>query len=260
MNKTILFDRERVINQGSDDSMQSKSELIAIAYDDPALALQAQDLANQWNLPLNNEASEQLLLTKNGLMLKFGSFLPLHCDFNIRTWQKRRDAGKQQGLIRACKPTKGMKIIDATAGWGRDAALLASFGAEVLMLERQNFMAALLHDALQRRDERSQEVMNLTLKQVNAIIYLDQLRKAECPDLIYLDPMHPIRQKNALVKKDLQVLQQLIGVDNDALTLLELALKKAKHKVVVKWPQQMTALIPPTQSISGKTVRFDLYI
>jgi len=79
------------------------------------------------------------------------------------------------------------------------------------------------------------------------------------PDVIYIDPMHPNRQKAALVKKDLQVLQQLIGADEDVLALIHLATTRALQKVVVKWPQQLPALLKPCTSITGKTVRFDIY-
>src|SRR5205085_421253 len=115
-------------------------------------------------------------------------------------WQKRRDAGKQQGLVRACKPKCGMRIIDATAGWGRDAAVLASFGAEVIMLERHPVMAALLSDALaSSKSEFPKKGLNLRLHTLDAFAYLQALSLTDCPDIIYMDPMHPTRVKSALV-------------------------------------------------------------
>ena len=71
--------------------------------------------------------------------------------------------------------------------------------------------------------------------------------------------MHPTRQKSALVKKDMQALQQLLGADDDVCALLALAIKRAKHRVVVKWPQRLPALLDPDLSVPGKTVRFDIY-
>lgn len=235
------------------------NEELAIGYTVETLLEKAQALATQLGLVLNNQAKRQLLVTEERLLLKIENFTPLYADFNSATWQHRRDAGKKQGLVRACKPVPGMKIIDATAGWGRDAAILASFGAEVRMLERQPFMAALLADALLQQDERSKEKLKLSLCHTDALNYLEQLPVQEYPDLIYIDPMHPQRQKSALVKKELQALQQLVGADEDALTLLTLAKNKAK-KVVLKWPQQLPALLTPTFSIEGKTVRFDMYL
>ena len=233
---------------------------LTIGYAGEELLERAQALATRLHLPVDNAAKAQLLVTTDKLLLKIHPFLPLHADFSSEFWQKRRDAGKKQGLIRACKPKPGLRIIDATAGWGRDAAILASFGADVLMLERSPIMAALLDDALQQRDSNSNSALKLRLVNQDAILYLNSLAAEEYPDVIYIDPMHPSRQKAALVKKDLQVLQQMIGADEDALTLINVARKRAIQKVVVKWPQQLPALSEPSASINGKTVRFDLYV
>lgn len=233
-------------------------EALALAYEEASLLGRAEELAEQLSLPINNQAKQQLLITPDKLVLKLAGFSPLYADFSSKTWQPRRDAGKKQGLVRACKPVPGMKIIDATAGWGRDAAVLASFGAEVLMLERQPFMAVLLADALIHQDEHSKQRLKLAVKNRDALSYLQELVPEEFPDLIYIDPMHPQRQKSALVKKDMQALQQLIGADDDALKLLELACQRAK-RVVLKWPQHLETLGTPSQQIAGKTVRFDIY-
>ncbi|MBA2657084.1 MAG: class I SAM-dependent methyltransferase [Tatlockia sp.] len=233
-------------------------ELLAIGYEHEELFEQALKLAQSLSLPINNEASEKLELTTDKLVLKLANFSPLYCDFSSKTWQKRRDAGKKQGLVRACKPTAGLRILDATAGWGRDAAILASFGAEVLMLERSPIIAALLYDGLERQDEQSKKNLKLKLLQIDTISYLNSLRSDNFPDLIYLDPMHPVRQKSALVKKEMQALQRLLGSDEDAKNLLETAMTKTK-KVVLKWPQGLPSLSTPDLSIEGKVIRFDIW-
>lgn len=153
---------------------------------------------------------------------------------------------------------RGLKLLDATAGWGRDAAVLASFGTEVTMLERHPVMAALLADAVTR--SRAQEVspLPLSLHVGNTLSYLEQLPPDRYPDVIYIDPMHPERSKAALVK-DMQALQQMIGADEDAAQLIHMAVKRVKQRVVVKWPQKTKALLPANASIEGKTVRFDIY-
>jgi len=78
--------------------------------------------------------------------------------------------------------------------------------------------------------------------------------------VIYLDPMHPARNKRAKVKKDLYALQALLGPDDDALSLLEIAQTRTRRRVVVKWPARLSALLKPDYAISGKTVRFDVYL
>ncbi len=236
-------------------------ESLSVAYENALDLAKAERLAQQLQLPINNQASRKLLIKTERLVLQIEPFSAMHADFSSLFIQKCRAAGKKQALIQACKPTLGMKVIDATAGWGKDAAMLASFGAEVLMLERQPFMAVLLADALELREQESRKSpLNLKVQATDACIYLQALTPAEYPDLIYIDPMHPERQKSALVKKNMQVLQQLIGPDEDPLELLKLALTRVKKKVVVKWPKSLAPLLPANASIKGKTVRFDIYL
>ncbi len=230
-----------------------------VGYEREELRIQAEILAERLNYLLDKEASSCLFVTQERLALKIANFSLLYADFTSASWSKRKAEGKKQGLIRACKPAPGIKIIDATAGWGRDAAILASFGAEVLMLERHPVMAILLADALSHRDVIDMQKMQLSLKETDAYSYLNNLDQEEYPDIIYIDPMHPERHKSALVKKDMQVLQQMIGADEDALALIQVAITRVKQRVVVKWPQKTKSLLPAAFSIEGKTVRFDIY-
>jgi 16S rRNA (guanine1516-N2)-methyltransferase len=230
-----------------------------IGYENDSLRERAQFLAHALNFKLDKEATSCLFVTQEHLTLKLSGFSPLMADFSAAAWYKRRGEGKKQGLVRACKPTIGLKIIDATSGWGRDSAVLASFGAEVLMLERHPVMAALLADALSNQCQLDKQKMHLTLHHGDAYTYLNNLQKVDYPDVIYIDPMHPERNKSALVKKDMQALQQMIGVDNDALELIQLAVTRVKQRVVVKWPQKSKALLATHTCIAGKTVRFDIY-
>ena len=239
-------------------------QVTAVGFDtdaDESLGLRARAdvLAHKLNLIVDNCVFPRLSLMGDKLVLLLENFLPLFVDFSSIMWKKRRDAGKKQGLVRACKPALGVRILDATAGWGRDSAVLASFGAEVLMLERQPVVAALLADGVSRMSNDPSPPLALSLIAMDAKQYLQTLTPVDYPDVIYIDPMHPLRQKSALVKKDMQALQQIIGADNDARDLLALAITRARQRVVVKWPQRLAPLLPPTLSISGKTVRFDVY-
>jgi 16S rRNA (guanine1516-N2)-methyltransferase len=230
--------------------------IAAVGYEHEELRDKAQTLASQLNFVLDKNANTCLFFTESKLTLKVPGFSLLFPEFNASFWNKRKQEGKKQGLVRACKPIPGLKIIDATAGWGRDSAVLASFGATVLMLERDPIMAVLLADALKRNKEQR----NLSFHSGDAHFFLNALKKQDYPDVIYIDPMHPERNKSALVKKDMQILQQMIGNDEDALSLIELARKRVKQRVVVKWPQKTKALLSPNSCIEGKTVRFDIYL
>lgn len=230
----------------------------AIGYDTDDLYERVKILAKHYNFVIDKEALPRLQLTAEKLVLRSDDFSPLFVDFSQSAVQRRRDAGKKQGLVRACKPTKGIRILDATAGWGRDAAVLASFGADVLMLERQPMMAALINDALNRSDRGAALALSLLNTDTNQ--YLQSLLPEHYPDVIYIDPMHPSRQKSALVKKDMQVLQGLFGADEDAQDLIQLAITRVRQRVVVKWPQRLPSLITPNLKFEGKTVRFDVYL
>lgn len=233
------------------------ANITPIGYESDELFDRANEIAAKYNFVLDNKSLPRLNLSADKLVLLTNEFLPLFVDFNSQTLQKRRDSGKKQGLVRACKPVKGMHILDATAGWGRDAAILSSFGAEVLMLERHPMMAALLADGLNRLS--SESLLSLSLVYADTKPYLQELSEIDYPDVIYIDPMHPERQKSALVKKDMQVLQHLIGADEDVKELIQLAVTRTRNRVVVKWPQRLPALLKTDSCVDGKTVRFDIY-
>lgn len=225
-----------------------------IGYTQDTLAEKAQQLAHHYGFIIATQAMPRLELTPQGLFLLSPGFSGLQVDFSCVLQGDRLD--KSHALIRACKPTPGMRIVDATAGWGRDAALLAQAGAQVLLLEKQPVMAALLADGLERLPAA---VSALALVHCDAYLYLQHLEENAYPDLIYIDPMHPVRQKSALVKKDMQVLQQLFGRDEHVEELIAMAIKRARKKVVVKWPQRLPPLRVPQYHLSGKTIRFDVY-
>ncbi len=71
----------------------------------------------------------------------------------------RFGGGRGQALPRAAGLTGSAtpRIVDATAGLGRDAFLLASLGAEVTLLERSPEVHALLADGIARASQASPE-------------------------------------------------------------------------------------------------------
>jgi 16S rRNA (guanine1516-N2)-methyltransferase len=160
------------------------------------------------------------------------------------------------------KKNQPLIVIDATAGLGRDGFLLATLGCEVLLLERHSFIAERLQQALQQAlQSPSYQHLKIKLLPIDARDYLQKLSKENYPDVIYLDPMFPERRKSALVKKEMQLLQALIGEDKDADELFTIALQRAKKRVVVKRPLSAPPLQnkPPHHSLKGKNTRFDVY-
>jgi 16S rRNA (guanine1516-N2)-methyltransferase len=83
------------------------------------------------------------------------------------------------------------------------------------------------------------------------------------PDVILVDPMHPERKKSALVKKEMRIIRDIVGTDSDAIELMEVALKYATKRVVLKWPMKadfMEGLQKPSHQITGKSTRYDVFI
>ncbi len=74
--------------------------------------------------------------------------------------------------------------------------------------------------------------------------------------------MYPERKKSALVKKEMQILQHLLGKDENSAELLKTALNYAKDRVVVKRPLHAPFLLDkkPAASINSKKTRFDIYL
>src|SRR5207244_630604 len=133
-------------------------------------------------------------------------------------------------------PRKKPTLIDATAGWGRDSFILASLGFQVTMLERSPIVYALLKDGLRRARE---DVMILNVIDRLTLINTDAINwmTSHQATIVYLDPMFPPRQKAASVKKEMVILQDLLGKDEDAERLFEAALACANERIVVKRPK-----------------------
>lgn len=193
---------------------------------------------------------------------------PVFVDFVEGAVAHRRKfgGGRGQSIAKAVGLKSGATphVVDATAGLGRDAFVLASLGCHVTMLERHPIVAALLADGLERAklDPEIGEWVSerMSLRSGPALENLQQL--GFTPDVVYLDPMFPHRQKSALVKKEMRVFQSLVGADLDADALLPVALSVAAKRVVVKRPDYAGFLHEkkPSTSIETKNNRFDVYV
>ena len=192
----------------------------------------------------------------------------IYVDFVGGTMAHRRKfgGGRDEAVAKAVgiKGSELPTVIDATAGLGRDAFVLASIGCQVRLVERHPVVFLLLQDGLNRayQDEEIGEMLqqNLRLLNVHHINELDP--NSNYADVVYLDPMYPHKQKSALVKKEMRVFQHLVGADLDADELLLPALQLAKKRVVVKRPDYAEFLCgkQPHFSRETKNHRFDIYM
>jgi 16S rRNA (guanine1516-N2)-methyltransferase len=173
--------------------------------------------------------------------------------------------GRGQDLARAMglKNGKTPTVIDATAGLGRDAFLLASLGAQVTLIERSAEMHTLLADGLARADAEggafSDIIARMTLLHGDAKDLLPHLDA----QAILIDPMHPPRKNSALVKLELRQVRDIVGTDGDAAGLVNVALAHAKQRVVLKWPAKgdpIEGVRPWSHQIIGKSTRYDVFM
>lgn len=237
---------------------------------DSAHAGTAQNLAAQLGLPLDGSAAFSLQIGDLGLQLQElgpGAAGAVRVDFVDGALAHRRlqGGGSGQMIAKAVGIQPGIRplVLDATAGLGRDAFVLAQLGCSVTMIERQPVIAALLADGMRRGlgdDEVAPIIARMRLLCGNAIALM-QSWSEDAPQVVYLDPMFPHRDKSSLVKKEMRVFRPLVGDDDDAPQLLQAALALASHRVVVKRPRKAPCIAGATPSyvLEGKSSRFDIY-
>lgn len=262
-------------------------------------AIKAEAIAREFGLPFFVEPSsaersrkEQLRFFEQGLgrlpalafliesdvlhlaLIEVQGLIKIRAGFHSSSLDYRREkgGGRSEMIAKAVglKAGKTPSVIDATAGLGVDAFVLASLGCEVTMLERVPAVAALLRDGLERSRAYAAEhdpkladaLARMQLVSGNALNFLKESRAECCPEVVYLDPMFPERKKSAAVKKEMQVFHRLIGPDEDADQLLEFALSVARDRVVVKRPRVAPKLSGPVPShvMEGKRNRYDVYL
>lgn len=192
---------------------------------------------------------------------------PVRVDFvgGAAAHRRLQGGGSGQMIARAVGIQPGIRplVLDATAGLGRDAFVLAQLGCQVTLAERHPLIAALLADGL-RRGRLDAEVGPIAERMHllgGDAIALMKAWSGEPPQVVYLDPMFPHRDKSALVKKEMLLFRPLVGDDPDAPELLAAALALASHRVVVKRPRKAPHVAGPTPGyvLEGKSTRFDIY-
>ena len=203
--------------------------------------------------------AEGVALVRNGMELR--------PDFSDMAPRLRQGALQRELLVRAAR-VKGVAAptaVDATAGLGADALLMAAAGFTVTLCEHDAVIAALLRDALRRAaadPALADSVARMRLVEGDSVELLAHL--PEPPDVVYLDPMFPERRKSAAVKKRFQLLHLLERpcAEQAQEDMLAAALAAHPRKVVVKRPVKGPHLagVKPSYSVAGKAVRYDVIV
>jgi len=209
----------------------------------------------------NTEDGFELLWHQNGQKP-----LALRIEITKLITQLRSYPAPKQGAFNQALGKKTLSIIDATGGWGADTLLMCMQGYHVTVIERHPVMALMLREAMQRlaKTEWAQQgLMTVpTVIEANAVDYFNQERGVITADCVYLDPMFPPKKKkSAATNKHMQLLQWLLGQDDDAEQLVESALQSGAKRVSVKRPDYATPLYcKPSAQFSSKLVHYDVYL
>ena len=206
-----------------------------------------------------------LRLNEKGLTLVDGK-LELRGDFRQLLPRVLDGHLQHEKLLRAARsrdlPDHPM-AVDATAGLGEDAFILACSGYSVVLCEYNPVIAALLEDTLERAKKDpdlagfARRMQLIKEDGVSVLRHLDRN-----PDLVYLDPMFPARQKAGMSKKKLQLLKKLEMPCAREEELMAAAQAARPGRIVVKRPVKGPVLAGkrPSHSIECKNVRFDCYV
>ncbi len=238
----------------------SNVEQVCILQKSEDLAL-LQEYSNRFQLPLVQESALDhylfhLKFDRSGLGL-FQSNAPrtrairMHIG-NLRPMSRKSIFGHALGKA-------DRLVLDATAGLGGDALLMARMGYRVIAVEQIPAVAALLYDGVSKVNSQLNQ-LSIEMMFDNS---LDLLRRNEVkPDVIYLDPMYPKgRKPNVKVSRRLEVLRQLAGDEQDTNELLEESIRVCETRVVIKRPTFAETIFPErlSNSFKGKLVRYDVY-
>ena len=173
--------------------------------------------------------------------------------------------GRGQNLAKAVgmKSNKNRNIIDATAGLGYDSFILASLGANVTLIERSEKIYKLLQDGISEGMLYGGEITKIIGRM--SLIYGDSknILPQLSPEVILIDTMYKDRKKSALVKNDMRLVREIVGADSDYSELIEVALKFALNRVVIKQPryaEPLKEIKECSHQILGKTIRYDVHM
>jgi len=242
--------------------------VVAAAEAPPAAA---SALADRIGSPLQAHPPDRglyLWLAADGLSLcqATGPAMCMRAEFvgGVQGYRSARQRHQREAIVRACGITREHCpwVVDATAGLGRDAFVLATAGAHVSLLERSPVVHALLLDGLERAAAAGagERTARMHPYAVDALDWLSGAADRPCPAVVYLDPMYAGRRRGA-AGKELALLQALLPGTTDESALLARARAAATERVVVKRHRHAAPLAdqPPDYHLPGRSTRFDVY-
>tara|TARA_B100001248_G_scaffold188564_1_gene144139 strand:+ start:134 stop:805 length:672 start_codon:yes stop_codon:yes gene_type:complete len=129
---------------------------------------------------------------------------------------------------------KNLSILDCTGGFARDAAILASLGNNVTLIDRNPLIMSLLVEA--REKIKSDDIRcifsRIKIRFGNCIEFIRNTNKHF--DYIYFDFMFNIN-KSALPSKNEQFLREIVKNDiNENVDIIHETIQRVKSKIIIK--------------------------
>ena len=250
-----------IIN-GKEVNAMTDSEKIVLYIEDESKADEAKALSEKSGIEISGEKG-------GGLTVVFGRECVSLTGYGLSfagDYEKmlRRIGGghlQHELLFRACKTKKeNPTAVDAAAGMGEDALILAACGYDVTLYEKNPVIAALLRDTLLRASknpELCEAVGRMHFIEGDSTVLMKEFEFT--PDIVYLDPMFPARQKSGLIGKKLQLIQRLECPCESEQELLNAAKELNPEKIIIKRPLKGAFLAgkKPDYSYKGKAIRYD---
>ncbi|HJN37885.1 MAG TPA: class I SAM-dependent methyltransferase [Gammaproteobacteria bacterium] len=194
-------------------------------------------------------------LSLKGRILSYHHGAEVHCiDFTKLPYRLHRYHPKDHTLLKAFGKLRNPSIVDMTAGFLKDSTLCCIISSNIIAIESNPLVAALVENALLRNPNDSIKFIYGASEEI--------LQNTPC-DVALIDPMFKEKKASSKSQKNLQTLQSLVQ-DQDYDHLLITALRHARQKVLVKRHPKAPYLgnLTPNHSLTStkKTFRIDVYI
>lgn len=203
----------------------------------------------------NEQADIELVIEPGKAGIKTNNNI-VFCDFNDSWHQNITYTIKLDNcaLARAIGLYQGIKVLDATAGLGRDAFTLAVLKADIFAIEKHPLLAFMLMYA-------AKDMANIKVKNTN---YANVVG-IESWDCIYFDFMFAKKSRTAKANQGMELIASLAEPEILSEEIWFKAIQTCK-KVVVKRPKSQKVLpiacanLKPNHTISTKNISFDVFI
>jgi len=188
-------------------------------------------------------------------------------NFSLKTKSidSRINLYKEELLVKILKKYNNKtNIIDTTAGFGKDAIIIASAGYKINIIEKNPIIIYILKKKMNFEYKyilKKNKIKNIKIIYGDARKILYKLKKDKYPDIIYIDPFF-LKLKNSAIEKTYMFILKKISKShiNTTNELIKISEKRCKKIIIIKSHIKSKLLLDnPTYQIFGSRIKFDIY-